>query len=524
MAGGSGIDEVAAPASHAGQVKDGDVDANEKLASVSDEDDAILPKGQVDPVYEAKAIVLNRALFVVVGFGWASDNLWPVVTSLIFTPVKNEFKPDRPALLQLGMNLGLLVGAVFWGLGCDIFGRKLAFNLTLGATAVFGMAAAGAPNFLAITLFAALWSFGVGGNLPVDSAIFLEFLPTSHQYLLTVLSIYWAISQLLATLIAWMLLGNLTCEEGVECTREMNMGWRYFMVTIGGLTMVMFIIRFVFFRIHESPKYLMGKGNDEQAVAIVHEVARLNGKTSSLTLAHLQACEPEGYVHKSSALSAAQRRLVEKLGVSRIRALFKTKKLAWSTGLMMLVWGLIGLAFPLYASFLPYIQASRGADFGDGSTYLTYRNSAIIAVLGIPGALLGGVLVDVPWLDRKGTLSLATLFTGVFLYGSTTALNSNALLGWNCGYNFTSNIMYAVLYGFTPELFPTPERGTGSALTASSNRIFGVMAVSTSISPLVAMFANLQTAAPVYTSGALFIAAGVLVMLLPFESRGRAAL
>ena len=24
-------------------------------------------------------------LFVVVGFGWASDNLWPVVTSLIFT-------------------------------------------------------------------------------------------------------------------------------------------------------------------------------------------------------------------------------------------------------------------------------------------------------------------------------------------------------------------------------------------------------------------------------------------------------
>ena len=24
-------------------------------------------------------------LFVVVGFGWASDNFWPVITSLIFT-------------------------------------------------------------------------------------------------------------------------------------------------------------------------------------------------------------------------------------------------------------------------------------------------------------------------------------------------------------------------------------------------------------------------------------------------------
>jgi hypothetical protein len=38
------------------------------------------------------------------------------------------------------------------------------------------------------------------------------------------------------------------------------------------------------------------------------------------------------------------------------------------------------------------------------------------------------------------------------------------------------------------------------------------------------MFANLKTAAPVYTSGALFIAAGLLVAALPFESQGKAAL
>lgn len=38
------------------------------------------------------------------------------------------------------------------------------------------------------------------------------------------------------------------------------------------------------------------------------------------------------------------------------------------------------------------------------------------------------------------------------------------------------------------------------------------------------MFANLETAAPVYTSGALFIAAGVLVLFMPYESRGTAAM
>ena len=419
-------------------------------------------------------------LFIVVGFGWASDNLWPIVTSLIFTPITNEFAPSRPPLLSLSQNIGLLAGAIFWGFGCDIFGRKWAFNLTLGVTAVFGMIAAGSPNFAAIGVFAALWSFGVGGNLPVDSAIFLEFLPASHQFLLTILSIDWAIAQVIATLIAWPLLGNLTCQEDEVCTRAGNMGWRYFVITMGGLTLLMFFIRFVLFTIYESPKYLMGKGRDEEAVRIVHEVARRNNKTTTLTVEDLKACEPEGYVQRVDPSAAVQRKLAT-VNLDHVRPLFATRRLARSTGLIMAVWAFIGLGYPLYNAFLPYIQATRGAEFGDGSTYLTYRNSLIIAVIGVPGALLGGWLVE-SRIGRKGTLSLSTALTGVFLYASTTALNSDALLGWNCAFSFFSNIMYAVLYSYTPELFPTPQRGTGNALAATCNRVFGIMAVSNPLS------------------------------------------
>ena len=157
-------------------------------------------------------------------------------------------------------------------------------------------------------------------------------------------------------------------------------------------------------------------------------------------------------------------------------------------------------------------------DFGDSSTNATYRNLLIVAAVGVPGALVGGLLVEMPRVGRKGALSLSTALTGVFLYGSTTARRSAALLGWNCAYNFTSNVMYAVLYAFTPEVFPTKDRGTGNALTATANRVFGIMA------PVVAMFADLDTAAPVYTSGALFIVAAALVLTLPFESRGKASL
>lgn len=292
------------------------------------------------------------------------------------------------------------------------------------------------------------------------------------------------------------------------------------MITMGGFAMICFILRFVVFTLYESPKYLMGKGRDADAVATIHKVAQKNGKTSPLTLADLEIHNVGGGngEQQGTDAAAALRRKLEKVNAEHVRALFRTRKLAYSTSLIMAIWAFIGLAFPLYNAFIPYTLASRGATFGDGSTYLTYRNSLIIAVLGVPGALVGGLLVETPKVGRKGALALSTTLTGVFLFCSTTAKDSNSLLGWNCAYNFCSNVMYAVLYAYTPEIFPTKDRGTGNALTASANRVFGIMA------PIIAIYANLETAAPVYVSGALFVAAGAAVCALPFESRGKASL
>lgn len=38
------------------------------------------------------------------------------------------------------------------------------------------------------------------------------------------------------------------------------------------------------------------------------------------------------------------------------------------------------------------------------------------------------------------------------------------------------NAMYGVLYAYTPEVFPTPHRGTGDALASAFNRILGILA------------------------------------------------
>jgi len=485
--------------------------------------DDLFEKGAIDPVYQAKSHLLNRAmqeigmgkyqwyLFVVAGFGWFSDSVWPLMSGLILSPVLSEYTFKTP-FLSLALNVGLLVGAIFWALGCDIWGRRWSFNITLLVTGVFGLAAGGAQNFVALASLFAVAGFGVGGNMPVDSAVFLDFVPGSHQYLLTILSIWWCVGQLVVALIAWPLIANFSCPEGsTTCPRSENMGWRYLLFTMGGFTLFLWAVRFLF-PLEESPRYLVGRGNDAEAVAIIHRIAKFNGKTSTLTVEELKRV--------GEAADEGKKRLLSRSSVfraSHVKALFETRRLAWSTSLLIVIWGIIGLASTLYNSFLPYLLATKGAEFGNSSYYITYRNEVILAVIGVPSALLAGWAVELPYIGRRGTLAISSGLTGAFLFATTTARSSNAQLGWNCGYAFFSNIMYGVLYAISPEVFPAKDRGTGNGLTATATRIFGIIA------PIIALYANLDTAVPVYVSGALIIGAGALALLLPYEPRGKAS-
>ncbi|KAI0641052.1 MFS general substrate transporter [Trametes meyenii] len=531
----------------------------------------LFEEGTVDPVYQAKARVLNAAiqelgmgryqwwLFAVAGFGWFADSVWPLLGGLILSPVVSEFDFNGP-FLSLALNIGLFVGAVFWGLGCDVWGRRSSFNLTLLLAGIFGLAAGGAPDFVTLAALLAVLGVGVGGNLPVDSAVFLDFVPASHQYLLTVLSIWWSVGQLVASFIAWPLIANFSCPQGASasaCARADNMGWRYLLFALGGTTLLLWAARFFAFPLLESPRFLVGRGRDADAVAVLHRIAAFNGRTTDLSVDDLEAAGRAVAAKAGEAGEGERRAVLSRSSVftaDHVKGLFATPKLAWSTSLLIFLWGIIGLASTLYNSFLPYLLASRGAKFGDSSYYTTYRNQVILGVIGVPGAFLAGWAVEQPYVGRRGTLALSageypfppslpsfpflpsplppsfllarfkfplSFFiglTGVFLFASTTARSSDALLGWNCGYAFHSNIMYGVLYALSPEVFPAKDRGTGNGLTATATRVFGIIA------PVIALYANLETAVPVYVSGALIIGAGLVALLLPYEPRGKASI
>jgi hypothetical protein len=69
---------------------------------------------------------------------------------------------------------------------------------------------------------------------------------------------------------------------------------------------------------------------------------------------------------------------------------------------------------------------------------------------------------------------------------------------------------------YTPEVFPAPNRGTGTGISSFLNRIAGLCA------PIIA--ANIPGAnpnVPVFVSGALILAAFVAMVFLPIETRGK---
>lgn len=122
--------------------------------------------------------------------------------------------------------VGLILGAVFWGTTADLIGRKPAFNATILYGGIFGCAVAGSQNFIT---FCALWAVigtAAGGNVPVDSIVFLEFVPKSHQWLLVTLSAWWNFGQVVVALLSWAFLSHFACSgDDAPCAMRDNMGW-----------------------------------------------------------------------------------------------------------------------------------------------------------------------------------------------------------------------------------------------------------------------------------------------------------
>ncbi|WWC93760.1 hypothetical protein V866_000596 [Kwoniella sp. B9012] len=470
-------------------------------------------------LYEKKSLLINRELdqmgmgryqwcvFTLCGLGYFLDLGWAQAFGLVGGAIQQELGvPDSQiGALSTAFNFGLCIGAFGWGLLVDIVGRRWCFNSTCLFSTVFGLCFALPSNYALTCLLACLIGLGVGGNIPVDATITLEFLPTKNRYLLAALSTFQPIGTVAVSLLAFALIPKYSCDTSLKscniseapcCSRSNNMGWRYTIMILGFFTLLIFFCRFAVFKFRESPKYLLSKGHDAHALDVLHSISifNKNEKPPTLTIQDLRTLDyaeerrlrglppPQYNPADEPAASANEDNLVKKVTIGgfqktfgHLQGLFKQRIYVWLFVSLAIAYMALFWSFALAGYFLPLILKAKGID-ADGSVEDTYRSYIWIYTPGVTATLVAAWITGFSKFGRRWIMVISSALMGASLALYQLVDSRSANIGFNAMEYWFQSLYAALLYAYTPEAFPATFRGSTSGMLSTLGRIASIIA------------------------------------------------
>jgi putative MFS transporter len=416
-----------------------------------------------------------RLLFLL-GLGWMFDAMDILMIGYVLAWLR---KPDvwnlsaDLSLLTVSVGLlGLMVGALASGYVADTTGRKKVFQYTLLIYAVFSLLSAFSPNVYVLMLFRFLAGIGMGGELPVVSSLLSEFVPAkSRGKFVVLLESFWAYGAVAAALVGYYLIPAF--------------GWQSAFVLGAAPAFFVFVIRQ---GIPESPRFLAAKGRVSEAERIVGEVEAAGGRAGRLTpTASPSPLPPQRKARLSELLSPLFRR---------------------RTLMLWIVWFCITFTYYGIFTWLPSALAVQLRSVTKGFEY-----TLVITLAQIPGYLSAAYLVE--RLGRKPVLAAYLLASGLGAYFFGLASDTFSIMALGSVMSFFNLGAWGVLYSYTPELYPTRFRGTGSGAASAVGRIGGISAPIVTIALASAFSTVFATFA-----GLLFVGA-IAVVALGEETKGK---
>jgi len=178
--------------------------------------------------------------------------------------------------------------------------------------------------------------------------------------------------------------------------------------------------------------------------------------------------------------------------------------------MLWVLWFCIAYSYHGIFIWLPTILYAEGLTLVRALWY-----SMLITSLQIPGYLSAAYLIEV--VGRKRILASYMAFAAVSSYFFGTAGAEWSILLWGGCISFFNLGAWAVTYAYTPELYPTRIRGTGTGWSGAVGRVAGILA------PLLTAVAvsSLGTFETFMAFFALQFVAAIVVAALGVETKGR---
>lgn len=131
-------------------------------------------------------------------------------------------------------------------------------------------------------------------------------------------------------------------------------------IIIGAMTLTIFFARYLVFRFHESPKFLVSKGREQDAIDVLHKIARFNGaEPPTLTIEDFRQID-------RAARVTSQEPVGEKTAKDVVTSIFKSLRFLhglFADKLQCFSFVLLGIAYMV-------CNASQGWDYADRFSFI----------------------------------------------------------------------------------------------------------------------------------------------------------
>ncbi|XP_040580858.1 synaptic vesicle glycoprotein 2A isoform X2 [Lepeophtheirus salmonis] len=474
-------------------------------------------------------------LLAICGLANASDAIELLCVAFLLPSAQCDLKltsTDKGWLSAL-MFIGMLVGGYIWGSLGDSHGRKSMLMNSMGVNAIFGFFSSLAQEKYSFFLLRFLSGVGVGGSIPLVWSYFAEFQPKDRRgSMLSMLANFWMVGNVAVAGLAWIIVPQ---EIGFHFENFTFNSWRIFTLCCGVPSLIASICLTFF---PESPKYLIAKGKNEEALRILANIYSENtGKPAS----DFPASGIEDYFspdHSSNeSLSIFE---TIKIMYINVMGLF-SKSYCKVTVVMLFIcfsiqFGYYGLWlwFPELFSKLNryytdhpnstayvceitnYVPLSTSAEdsFCSGTNVPSsvFIESFIVSTSALPGNLWTIFMID--RLGRKFFLILSMVLSGLSAFLIYFVSSSLWNLVVSCIFGAVSTMGFTALDCLSIELFPTHLRGTAMALTLAIARLGAILG-----NIIFGYFVETSCEIPILSVSILLILGGLSSLLLPNTTR-----